>query len=302
MLGASVVLALASCCVILGEDRSDYPRREMLMEPRELHAAERGVLILDARPKAAYMSGHIPGAIWVDEDEWKKEFQEGSDVAAWEKRIGALGIDGERPVVIYDDSAGNRAARVWWILRYFGVADVRLLNGFWRGWNTEKLPVESDPNPPATTEFRAKTQAKRLVRKDELLQGFQGDEAPFDIVDARSHAEYCGNVPFLSKRPGHMPGAKHLDWADLIDTKGTHRFRSAQEMQKLFHAKGIDPTRPIVTHCQSGGRSSVMAFALELMGADQVANYYASWAEWGNAEDTPIERTPEENSQDNVEP
>ena len=66
-------------------------------------------------------------------------------------------------------------------------------------------------------------------------------------------------------------------------------FKSAQELQKVFKKADIDLTKPSVAHCQSGGRSSVMVFAMELMGASDVRNYYRSWAEWGNADDTPIE-------------
>jgi thiosulfate/3-mercaptopyruvate sulfurtransferase len=84
-----------------------------------------------------------------------------------------------------------------------------------------------------------------------------------------------------------MPGAKHLEWSDLIDRK-TQRFKPAGVLRQLFADAGIDLKQPTVTHCQSGGRSSVMAFGMELMGADNVSNYYAGWSEWGNASDTPV--------------
>jgi len=82
-------------------------------------------------------------------------------------------------------------------------------------------------------------------------------------------------------------GAKHLEWSDLLD-KDTQRFKPADELRKLFKEAGIDLYEPTATHCQSGGRASVMAFGLELMGAKDVSNYYKSWAEWGNADDTLI--------------
>lgn len=73
----------------------------------------------------------------------------------------------------------------------------------------------------------------------------------------------------------------------MID-KDTQRFKSPSQLSKLFQDAGIDLERPTATHCQSGGRASVMVFGMELMGAKAARNYYASWAEWGNAEDTPI--------------
>ncbi len=107
------------------------------------------------------------------------------------------------------------------------------------------------------------------------------------IVDARSQAEFCGTDKQKNKRAGAIPGARHLEWIDLIDKK-TQRFKSADQLRALFRAAGVDLERPTATHCQSGGRAAVMAFAMELMGATGVSNYYASWAEWGNADDTPI--------------
>ena len=97
---------------------------------------------------------------------------------------------------------------------------------------------------------------------------------------------HCG-VADTAKRNGTIPGATHLDWTDLIDAK-TKRYKTAEELSALFKAKGIDPAKPAVTYCQSGGRASVMAFALELMGGRPAANYYRSWSEWGNADDTPV--------------
>jgi thiosulfate/3-mercaptopyruvate sulfurtransferase len=96
-------------------------------------------------------------------------------------------------------------------------------------------------------------------------------------------------VTKLAKRGGAIPGAKHLEWSDLLDKK-TQRFKSPAALSRLFKQAGIDPKKPAVTYCQSGGRASVMAFALELMGAKGVQNYYPGWAEWGNAADTPVEK------------
>jgi thiosulfate/3-mercaptopyruvate sulfurtransferase len=106
-------------------------------------------------------------------------------------------------------------------------------------------------------------------------------------VDARSEKEFCGVEKLSNKRGGAVPGARQLEWSDLID-KETHRFKPMTDLRKLFEQAGIVLDKPTTTYCQSGGRASVMAFGLELMGAKDVRNYYASWSEWGNADDTPI--------------
>ena len=118
-----------------------------------------------------------------------------------------------------------------------------------------------------------------------MLKSLKG--GGLQIVDARSEKEFCGTEKLTNNRAGAIPGAKQLEWIDLLD-RDTHRFKPPADLRKLFAAAGVALDRPTATHCQSGGRAAVMAFALELMGADGVSNYYRSWAEWGNAADTPV--------------
>ena len=107
------------------------------------------------------------------------------------------------------------------------------------------------------------------------------------LIDARSEAEFCGDERLKTPRAGAIPGAKHLEWDDLLAPE-TGRFLAASELADVFAKAGVDLQQPTATHCQSGGRASVTAFGLELMGADQVSNYYRSWHEWSNAPDTPV--------------
>jgi thiosulfate/3-mercaptopyruvate sulfurtransferase len=289
-----------------------YPRADLLIEPADLArslAAEdrkesvvpvlsgevKRFVVLDARDRKAYSEKRIPGARWVDAAAWAKTFGDGTDAKAWGTRIGELGIGLKSEfvvysVVVYDDASSKDAARMWWILRYWGVKDVRLLNGGWKGWNAAKLPVEGGgwPRPFELAEFTAVPAGRQLVTKAQLLDVLKGKQV--QIVDARSEKEHCGLDPLKNKRAGAIPGAKNLDWVDLLD-KDTHRFQSPGQLRQLFQAAGIDLAKPAVAHCQSGGRSSVMVFALELMGAKNAGNYYAGWAEWGNADDTPIVAT-----------
>jgi thiosulfate/3-mercaptopyruvate sulfurtransferase len=269
-------------------DSSPYPRPELLMEPAELAKPEvaKKFHVLDARPWAKYKAGHIPGAFWVDHAAWSAAFNTDPAAESWGKRLGAAGLDRlDRRVVVYADDV-REAARVWWILRYWGLKDVRLLNGGWQGWlaagsATAKWTPVGDgerKTPPLTAH------PERLATMKLLLDALK--EKRFSILDARSEREYCGDMR-LAKRGGSIPGATHLEWSALLDKK-TQRFKSAGELRKLFKDAGVDPARPTITYCQSGGRAAVLAFGLELMGAKGVRNYYRSWSEWGNAEDTPV--------------
>jgi thiosulfate/3-mercaptopyruvate sulfurtransferase len=273
------------------------PRPRLLVEPSEL--AKQNVsarapiapgpsgafVVLDARPRADFEKARVPGARWVDATVWAKAFGDGRDAAGWAERIGQLGIRVDSTVIVYDDVRAKDSGRIWWILRYWGIEDARLLDGGWGAYKAAGLPTESgEAKPPTATKVTLKPREELIARKEFVLGALKDDK--WQILDARSEAEHCGTEA-LAKRGGAIPSAKHLDWVDVIDQK-TGRFKDSARIRKLLADAGVDPARPVVTHCQSGGRASVMALALELVGAKEVRNYYASWAEWGNAEDTPI--------------
>lgn len=269
-----------------------YPRAQLLVEPSELAASGDAApfLVLDARGAEAHGEAHVPQARWVDSSAWAKAFGQGTDADGWSRRISALGITPTSRVVVYDDASLRDAARIWWILRYWGLEDVRLLNGAWKGWKTAGLPTEKGAVAlpvAAPGAFAARARGERLATKKGLLEALGNSASRLQIIDSRSEAEHCGTEKFSNRRGGSIPGARHLDWVDLLE-KETHRFKTAAELQQLFAAAGIDLARPTAAHCQSGGRASVTAFALELLGAKEVSNYHASWAEWGNADDTPV--------------
>jgi thiosulfate/3-mercaptopyruvate sulfurtransferase len=264
----------------------NYVRAELLVEAADLMqpAVAEKFRVIDVRPGPKYQAGHIPGAFRVDHGAWSKAFNTDPDAAAWGKRIAALDIGStDRPVVVYGDDV-REAARIWWILRYWGLTDVRLLNGGWRAWQAAGGKEEKGDREGAAGMLKVTAHPERLATKGQLLADLK--EKRFSILDARSEGEFCGDVK-LAKRGGAVPGAKRLEWSEVLDSK-SQRFKSAAGLAKLFKHAGVDPKEPAVTYCQSGGRAAVLAFALELMGGKEVRNYYRSWSEWGNAEDTPV--------------
>lgn len=281
----AIPLILAAVAAPLAAD--EYPRKDLLVEPASLAKPEeaRKFVVLDARDMKKFEAGHVPGARWVDHADWAKSFGSGDDAESWSKRIGALGIDADAKVIVYDDIHSKDAARIWWMLKYWGVTDARLLNGGWVGWEKGQHPVEKGSMNVKPVAFKATAARDRLATMDELLKSLPGGK--LQVVDARSENEFCGIDAMKNKRAGAMPGAKQLEWIDLL-VKETHRFKKPAELQKLFDDAGIKLAGPTVTHCQSGGRAAVMAYGLELMGAKDVRNYYKSWTEWGNDENTPI--------------
>jgi glutathione peroxidase-family protein/3-mercaptopyruvate sulfurtransferase SseA len=281
--------SLILCSTGIGATATDkFSRPELLVEPTELAKPDvsKSFIILDARTEKEFKQSYILGARWADHEAWSKAFENGQDKQAWSKRIGELGIRPDSKIVVYDDSKMKNAARIWWILHYWGIDDVRLLNGGWKTWNAESLPI--DKNPPGAiekAEIDLKPSSERLATKSQVLDWVNNKKV--QIVDARSDKEFCGIDKQENQRAGAIPGAKHLEWSDLIDGK-TDRFKSPKELRQLFEKANIQLDLPVASHCQSGGRASVMVFGLELMGAKDVRNYYRGWSEWGNATDTPI--------------
>ena len=240
--------------------------------------------LLDVRATAKYDEGHLPEAVHAEVTPWSKAVTDGkADAAFWKTELARAGVTPTRPTVVYSDDP-REAARAWWLLKFAGVPDVRILNGGWKAYTAAKLPVQKEPVAAKAEPHDWKPAADRLADKKLVLDSLKSDTV---IVDARSKEEYTGEAK-KAKKSGHIPGAVHLEWSDLIDP-ATGKYLEQPELIKLMKVRNIDVDKPAITYCQSGGRAAVTAFGLELAGAKRVRNYYPSWAEWGNAEDTPVE-------------
>ncbi|MFO0845700.1 MAG: rhodanese-like domain-containing protein [Gemmataceae bacterium] len=274
-----------------------YAKPTMLIEPADLVkvVADGKAIILDVRPRKEYEAGHVPGARWVDVEVWSKAVNAGEGGEKWTHRVGALGIDGSIPVVVVDGARPLAAARVWWILRHWGLEDVRLLNGGWKGWREKGGPEVTEVPVVVPTRPKLKKVPERLATREQVSGVVKmiraqtrvvGTTPGWVLIDTRSKEEHCGEKK-TAKRNGAIPEARHLEWSDTIDPI-TGRFKTAPELEMLMANAGFSARNPAVTYCQSGGRAAVMAFVMELMSGQPAMNYYRSWAEWGNDPDTPV--------------
>ncbi len=270
----SACLTIAACtfagAVAVADEGS-----KMLITPARLKTlldAEAGAqppTILDVRSPEAYTKEHIPGALRIDLGAWKEKSleQDGRrDTEYWAKAIGSLGIKQDTPVVVYGENPTN-AARAWWLLKYAGAENVMLLDGGFPAWTAAKLPVTDVVAQAKPVKFQPEFQKSRLVEIEDLKPG------AFDLVDTRSDDEFNAK-----EKGGHLPGAKHLEWKNLLDENGS--FLSPAELKKKFAAQGITGKKAPVTYCGSGGRASLTAFALELAGMKNAKNYYCGWKEY----------------------
>lgn len=243
------------------------------------------VRILDARAKADYEKGHIPGAVWVDGSAAQKiaSSAEGlTDRDGWTKWTEHLAIGPETEVIVYDGARQLSAARVWWLLTYLGVPRVGLVNGNFALWEKQGHPVTYETTKVDAQPFPVKFRTDRHATRKDVLDSLQNEQS--QVVDARSSAEYTGSEA-KSKRGGHVPEACHLEWTNVVDEDG--RFLDASRLRTKFADAGLKAGSAVISHCQGGGRASVNAFVLERLG-HKTRNYYLGWSEWGNADDTPI--------------
>jgi thiosulfate/3-mercaptopyruvate sulfurtransferase len=245
--------------------------------------------ILDARPKADYDAGHIPGAVWVDAKSVESMAAKPgalTDRAGWEKWIGPLGIDPKTEIVVYDAKRQLDAARLWWLLTYLGVQRVALLDGNLPLWSSKMRPITTEVPAIEPTSFRVTFRADRHATRDEVLAAVSSKSAV--VIDARSDAEYTGEEK-RSKRAGRIPAACSVEWANLVGKDG--RFLDDSTLRAKLAKAGVRQGDRVISHCQGGGRASVDAFVLERLGF-KTRNYYLGWSDWGNADDTPLETGP----------
>lgn len=262
------------------------------------HAQDPNVRLIevDMEGTRAYDRGHIPGALgwhWKTMlwDPLRREFPEPEAMAA---RLLAAGIGNETTIVFYGEPV-QFGAYGWWVLRYAGHRDVRLLDGGRSRWVREGRPLTSEV--PAVTPVRytpTRCDPSLRVLREEVLRRL-GDSG-IVLFDVRSPEEYRGERVAPPGRPddgaeraGRIPGAVHLHFLDLLREDAT--FKPPDEMRRLCEARGVTPDREVIVYCRLSHRASLACFALrELMGYPRVRSYDGSWTEWGSVVGTPIER------------
>jgi FkbM family methyltransferase len=218
----------------------------MLIQPEELHKDLKrpGLRLLDTRPQPDYAQGHIPGAVRVDVKSWQELGRKDGglhDAEGWGRKVGQLGLSRDSQVVVYGSSLPD-TARIWWTLKYLGLRNVAILDGGWALWSKEKRPRETSSAVVEAVKFEPKFQVDRLEEIGELKKGV--GSGTVTVVDTRSRDEFTGKE-VRGKRGGHIPGAKHLEWKELLAEDG--RFQSPEQLRALFRKRGIEPGQTAVT-------------------------------------------------------
>jgi thiosulfate/3-mercaptopyruvate sulfurtransferase len=278
-----------------------YKHPEVLVETGWVndHLKDSAVRIaeVDYDPTANYNLGHIPGAVLYD---WKKDMNDplARDIVSQQKLeelLGGSGVRSDTTLVLHGDFNNWFAAFAYWIMKYYGIENVVLMNGGRKKWIAEDRQVTKDlPSYPKTTFQASRANEDIRTYMEDVKRSLNTTGRV--LVDVRSPAEFTGEITAPSEYPnehaqrgGHIPGAVNIPWSLAVKEDGT--FKSAEDLSKLYQDKGVMPDKEVITYCRIGERSSFTWFVLKyLLGYPRVKNYDGSWTEWGNIIRNPIKK------------
>ena len=280
---------------------SSYAHPEVLVDTSwtEGHLKDPNVRIaeVDYDPKANYDLGHIPGSILFD---WKKDINDPLNrniisKESCEELLKKSGINQDTTLILYGDFNNWFAAFAFWVFKYYGYNDVRIMNGGRKKWLEEDRSIDKTiPTYPAGN-FKASNPDERIrTYLNQVSESLKNNQSI--LVDVRSPAEFTGEVTAPAEYPtehaqrgGHIPAAINVPWGKAVNEDGT--FKSVEDLTKLYKENGILPEKEVIAYCRIGERSSHTWFVLKyLLGYPDVKNYDGSWTEWGNMIGNPIEK------------
>ncbi|MBJ7451680.1 MAG: sulfurtransferase [Blastococcus sp.] len=268
----------------------------MLVTAAELLAADRQPVLLDVRwalgddrGREKYLAGHLPGAVFVD---LETELADPPDPALGRHPMPSLqrlqavarrwGVRADRPVVAYDDSGGLVAARAWWLLRWGGLTDVRLLDGGLGAWVRAGGGLEDGDVVPPPGDVVLTGGGMPVVDADTAaaLPGRGGV-----LLDARAAERYRGEVEPVDPRAGHVPGATSAPTTGNLDGEGS--FLPPERLAERFAALGGRPGADVGVYCGSGVPAAHEVAALAAAGIE-AALWPGSWSQWSADPERPV--------------
>ena len=228
-----------------------YAHPEFLVDAEWVvaHQNDPNLVVVDTDVEAAYLRGHIAGAVMVP-DNYEKDQDSGRvhilPPGKFAVMCQNLGIGDDTLVIAYDNNQSLYAARLWWALNYYGHTNVKVLDGGWRRWVQEGRAISFDrPEAPASVKFTPSINDSIMVKVDELKAACSLSDAV--IWDVRSDGEYDGSNGRGNKRVGHVPGAVHLEWFNLMD-RDTHRFKPAEEVRRMLATHGVTTDKVVFAY------------------------------------------------------
>ena len=228
-----------------------------------------------------YANGHIPGAAFVELDDVTGKGPGRHPLPTLEQFQAAIrmaGVDDATAVVVYDDVGGSVAARVWFLLRWFGHERQAVLDGGLQAWGE---PLETAAPHVRKGSFGARRPDRsRILDFDEVAR-----QRGVPVIDSRAGERYRGEKEPVDPKAGHIPGARNAPFMGNLQEDG--RFKPREELRRRFEEVGVDPEEGAVVYCGSGVNACHNLLAMELAGIKNVRLYEGSWSDW-SSRDAPV--------------
>lgn len=241
--------------------------------------------------RAEYEAAHIPGARFFDIDEISDLRSDLPHMAPppekFISRMRAMGVGDGHQVVVYDGAGMFSAARVWWLFRLMGKADVAVLDGGFPKWQAEGQAVED--MPPILRDRHITVSRQNGLVRDVTQVAAAAKLGDHEIVDARSNPRFRGEEPEPRPglRAGHIPGSKNVPYRAVLNEDGT--MKDPPGIRAAFEDAGVDLSKPVITTCGSGVTAAILFLALDRIGHMDHSLYDGSWSEWGMYPDLKVE-------------
>ena len=237
------------------------------------------------RGRRDYLNAHIPGAVYAHMDEdlsgtkipGKTGRHPLPGIGAFSDILSKWGIDSGTQVVVYDDSTGSMAARLWWMLKWLGHEQAALLNGGWLAWIRAELPSRSGPETRPPRRFEPREMPGAHAGADQV--GRYGSDPSHVILDARSGPRFRGEVEPIDPVAGHIPGAVSAPFEENLSPEGL--FLPPEVLRRRFEKliKSV-PTENVICYCGSGVSAAHNLIAIAYAGLGMARLYPGSWSEW----------------------
>ncbi|HEY3593770.1 MAG TPA: sulfurtransferase, partial [Polyangiaceae bacterium] len=199
--------------------------------------------------------------------------------------LARIGVGPDDVVVAYDDTGGSTAARLWWLLKYFGHDGGRVLDGGLPAWTGAGHPLDTADSARKAASKMNLVPRRAMVVDKEFVREF-ASRSNAVLLDARASERFEGAVESVDARPGHIPGAKSAPFVGNLQAPGG-RFLSSDELAERYAALGITDETPVVAYCGSGVTACHDLLALTLAGQNNALLYEGSWSEWARDDSLP---------------
>ena len=259
------------------------------------------IFVIEVNAKLSESNEHIPSAlVWDLHQTFENSIT--LDVIndiQFKNLMEKNGINNDSTIILYGDGDNRSATYAFWVFKYYRHNSVKILDGSIKKWKNDGniIDFENDISGRQKIQTKSNYEVKNpdltiRITKDQILKNVEN----FSIIDVRTFDEFLGKSDGIStaiegdsiRRRGRIPGAKHLEWTQLLNDDGT--FKSIDKISEIVRQKNIVDSEEIITYCRLGVRASYVWFALKyLLGFSEVKNYDGSWTEWGNSVGVPIE-------------